>query len=215
MVNKFLDELESVLKNELPGKKAQMLMAPSLRIPGISNISKKRARDCGVLILLYKYNNDINTVFILRTSKGPHSGEISLPGGKKEKDDISIQHTALRECREEIGSPGDEIRMLGRLSQLYVPFSNFIINPYIAYINYKPEFIPNPREVEDIIEVSLKDLFSKENQSSKTLRLAFFKINAPYFDVKGQHIWGATAMILSELQEILKKAPSFRKLNEQ
>ena len=202
-IDTFLSELEKELKNSLPGKDAQKLMAPSFRIPGISHFKRKNFKESSVIILLYPVNGDLNTVFILRSPNGPHRGEISLPGGKAEDIDISAAQTAMRECNEEIGVEKD-IKIIGRLTGLYVPFSNYMIYPFIGYVNYKPSFIPNIDEVEEIIEVRLKDLFAEENRMSKYIRLAFFKIRAPYYNIRGKHVWGATAMIISEFDEICR-----------
>lgn len=212
MIDDFLKELKTALKNELPGNDAQRKMAPSLRIPAMSVIAKRKARESSVMILLYKNKQTLNTVFILRASNGPHAGEISLPGGKAESSDTSSEHTAIRECQEEIGAPGDKIGILGRLTDLYVPFSNFLIHPIVGYLDSRPEFTPNIGEVRKIIEVSLGDLFALENRLSKRIRLAFFKIHAPYYKLNNEHVWGATAMIMSEFNELVTKLPSFEKL---
>jgi len=209
-IAKFISELETELKNPLPGKDAQRLMAPSLRLPGISAFKSKTFKSSSVLILLYPDKSRLNTVFILRTLSGPHSGEISLPGGKTEKNDSSAEYTALRECQEEIGVKIQDVRIIGKLTELYVPFSNYMINPFVGYIDYTPTFIPNKSEVDEIIQVSLIDLFSKSNRLSKPLRLAFIKVNAPYYNIKEKHVWGATAMIISELNEVYKTLSKFK-----
>jgi 8-oxo-dGTP pyrophosphatase MutT (NUDIX family) len=211
-VDIFLLDLEKELKNSLPGMDAQKLMAPSFRIPGISYFKRKNFKKSSVLILLYPVNEVLHTVFILRALTGLHSGEISLPGGKAESIDISPEHTAIRECNEEIGVKTEHIKIIGSLTGLYVHFSNYMIYPFVGYVNYKPSFVPNKNEVEEIIEVGFNELFAEKNRMSKKLKLAFFKIHAPYYDIRGQHIWGATAMIMSELNEIVKSLDTFNKL---
>jgi len=212
MIDDFLEELKTALRKELPGKDAQKKMAPSLRIPGLSVIGKKKAQESSVMILLYKNEHSLYTVFILRASKGPHAGEISLPGGKADRKDISYEHTAIRECQEEIAAPVEKIEIIGKLTDLYVPFSNFIIHPIVGYLDFRPEFIPNIGEVEKIIEVSLGNLFSLENRLSKNIRLAFFRIRAPYYKINKYHVWGATAMIMSEFNELVLGLPTFKKI---
>ena len=153
--------------------------------------------------------SSIYTVLILRTSDhGVHSGQVSFPGGKKEESDRSLEDTALRETEEEIGIKKNDVKVIGHLSELYIPTSGFLVQPFVGYLNKKPLFHPDKNEVQKLIEVPLflimDDGIVKETTilKSKT-RNQKSEIRIPYFDIHGEVVWGATAMILSELKEIL------------
>ena len=135
---------------------------------------------------------------------GVHGGQISLPGGKKEEKDRSFAATAIREAEEEIGVKSNEITVLGQLSELYVMASNFKVIPVVGYTESQPMFIPNPYEVEAIIEASIDELMNPEIIKSTTLNVRGFELETPYFDFSGNVVWGATAMILSEFKALLK-----------
>jgi 8-oxo-dGTP pyrophosphatase MutT (NUDIX family) len=195
----------------LPGTEAQFKMASSLRFPAdFINQQKPKARKGSVLILLYPVDDIIHTVLTLRTSyKGVHSGQVSFPGGKKEEKDENLVHTALRETWEEIGVPDYDIEIIGGLSEIYIPASNFIVSPFVGLMNERPEFEPNPREVEKIIETDLFVLVDDTLRKQTQIKISeSLTIDAPYFDIGGHIVWGATAMILSELSEIIR--PHFR-----
>jgi len=195
----------------LPGTEAQFKMASSLRFPpDFINQQKPKARKGSVLILLYPVDDIIHTVLTLRTSyKGVHSGQISFPGGKKDEKDENLVHTALRETWEEIGVPDYDIEIIGGLTEIYIPASNFIVSPFVGLMNERPEFEPNPREVEKIIETDLFVLVDDTLRKQTQIKISeSLTIDAPYFDIGGHIVWGATAMILSELSEIIR--PHFR-----
>lgn len=203
----FVKDLDKLLKNiSLPGIKAQSIMAPEFRIPkefikNTHNNPKKSA----VLILLYEDKKEIKTVLIKRPKyDGVHSGQISLPGGQFDEIDDSLVQTAIREAYEEIGIEIPRIRIIGNLSNLYIPPSNFEVLPVVAYYEGHPEFKPNKQEVDEIIEVYISTLLDNETKQSKELSVRGFTIQTPYFNIHENVVWGATAMILSEFIEILK-----------
>lgn len=151
--------------------------------------------------------NNINTVLIERNIyKGVHSGQISLPGGKYEKSDINLIATALREAEEEIGINSTKVEVLGKLTPLYVPVSNFQIMPIVGFVSSEPNFKPDPIEVNALIEVKLSDLFDPAKSKVENLFRDNYNIVSPYFEVGKHHVWGATAMILSEFREVLYQA---------
>jgi 8-oxo-dGTP pyrophosphatase MutT (NUDIX family) len=139
-----------------------------------------------------------------RVYQGAHSGQISLPGGKYEESDTSLEHTALRECREEIGLEG--INLLGKLTELIIPVSNFRVQPFAGYYPHiNPPIIQQEREVESLVKLMVHELLDDSIVTVGSVELPDrSKIKAPYFEVGGHKVWGATAMILSELKEVLR-----------
>ena len=128
---------------------------------------------------------------------------MSFPGGKKEDTDKDFRAAALREAYEEIGVKPEEITVLGEISPLFVFVSNYMVYPTVAVCNFKPNFVPAPREVARILEVPLLHLQNIDNKKVTDLEIRNNTVIAPYFDVEGHIVWGATAMILSELLEVL------------
>jgi 8-oxo-dGTP pyrophosphatase MutT (NUDIX family) len=139
-----------------------------------------------------------------------HPGQISFPGGKVEKEDLSAEMTALREAREEVGIDSESIEILGKLSDLYVEVSKFSIQPFLAWADKKPEFLLSKGEVEELILFPLSEFVANENISETELDTITGPLRVKYYPFDGKIIWGATAMILSELIEILKKQKSLQ-----
>lgn len=187
------------MKCELPGEQAQNLMAPTFR-GQIS--SREDPVQAAVLALLYPGDNQIKLVFIKRNEyNGPHSAQISFAGGARETGDASLKDTALREAREELGIKG-EIEVLGSLSPLHIPVSNFMVYPFVGWMKETPVFHPDPTEVQYVLEASLDALLDISNRDSETIFHHGMNIEAPYFKVGKEKIWGATAMMLSELLQL-------------
>jgi 8-oxo-dGTP pyrophosphatase MutT (NUDIX family) len=209
MYEHFVNQLKNRLKAPLPGEERQFLMAPVSRvrikdIPYESYNPKKSA----VLILLFPLNNVLKTVLIQRPDyEGIHSGQIAFPGGKYEETDLELSNTALRETFEEIGVKQDEIKILGSLTDLYINPSNFLVTPFVGYMDKIPSFIPNEREVKKIIVVDLDTLNDISIQGVKTIQHSNgIKIKTPYYEVEGLTVWGATAMIISELNAVVTES---------
>ncbi len=203
-----MGKLESELKKPLPGLKAQLKMSPNItRIQEKYIAPRSDARQSGVLILLYKdeYQN-VRFPLIKRASyDGAHSGQIGLPGGKMEQGE-SFQQTALREAQEEIGIESKDVKVLGELTRFYVWVSNYIVQPIVGYLDYIPRFIPDLHEVDNVISASLGDFLDDQKIMRKEIRTSQgYVIDAPYYSVEGEVVWGATAMMLSEFREVLKK----------
>lgn len=204
MHDHFINQLKELLEGELPGKKAQNKMSPNVRFTGKIIPNRDEIRESSVLILLYMKDNQLHIPFTQRPKyNGAHSGQISLPGGKVEPQDKNLLETALRETHEEIGVTSENLQILGSLTPTYIPNSNFNVTPYIAYTKELPTFIPDSYEVEKIIEAPLNDLISPEALDIFIRTINGHNIKAPYFNINNHQIWGATAMIISELKEII------------
>ena len=207
MINIFIQNLSNRLKESLPGEHAQLLMGSGIRMKELRFMpANEQSKKSGVMILLYPKHKTIYSALILRPEyNGAHSGQVALPGGKFEEYDKDFIDTALRETSEEIGINSSTVIVLGQLTKLYIPPSNYIVYPTIGYLTVKPSFIPDKNEVTEIIEYPVSILLKEEIVKTK-----LFKVNedisftAPYFDINGHVVWGATAMILSEFKEILK-----------
>lgn len=156
------------------------------------------------MVLLYPHNGDIYLPLMKRpTYEGAHSGQVSFPGGKFEQDDLDITTTALRETEEEIGVNPEQIEVIGSLSEMFIIASNFKVFPTVGYLPQRPAFVPDAVEVEAVLEVSISHLQDLSKRGVEPMTFGNYTIQSPYFDVEGHVVWGATAMMLSELLYIL------------
>jgi 8-oxo-dGTP pyrophosphatase MutT (NUDIX family) len=200
----WMEELEKELTKSLPGTKAQTRMASSLRRP---MVDAQPARNGSVLILIYPRDGNLHTVFIKRTEyEGVHSGQVSFPGGMSETGDASPADTALREAVEETGISYTEVKIIGKLTSLHIPVSNVNVFPFVAVTDNRPSFVPNPVEVQYLIEARIEDLANPLNLKTKIMDIMGNEVEVPYYDIHENHIWGATAMILSEFMEVVEKS---------
>lgn len=206
----FLEKLRVALADELPGKAAHVKMASRLRLNELKfSYDTSGATHSSVLILLYPKQGEVFTVFILRqTYDGVHSGQVSFPGGRAEEGDTTLIETALREASEEVNIEPEKVEILGTLSEMYIPPSNFLVLPVVGYTPEPPAFVPEIAEVAEIIESDINFLFDPARHKETLLTVRGIEIEAPYYDVKGKIIWGATAMILSELGDVIKSITS-------
>lgn len=206
-IDSVLDRLSHCLKEDLPGLKAQKRMAPFARISADYTPNPYGAKRSSVIILLMPGSTDIDVAFIRRIRNGSvHGGQLAFPGGKEEVYDKSPTDTALRECNEEIGVLANDIRVLGHLTNLYIPVSNFSVHPVVGYVDYKPQYIPNPDEVEEVHEIGLSQICNPDNRLTKTMNVKGVGMDVPVFQIGQLDIWGATAMILSEFVAVLECA---------
>jgi 8-oxo-dGTP pyrophosphatase MutT (NUDIX family) len=204
-----IQKLGNSLNTVLPGRIGQEMMSPlPIDERRFTRNDSGKFRKSAVLILFYPVNGECWIPFIKRPKYlGVHSGQISLPGGKWEPDDLSLKATALREAEEEIGIDASQVEILGSLSDLYVPPSNFMISPYVGYTFDQPHFNPDPLEVEKIITCSFDTLIDGKNQKSRELKTETgLTLTSPYFDIDREIVWGATAMILGELMYLWKNS---------
>lgn len=204
-MNDFIYRISDRLQQPLPGQEAQFRMAHLARRNAIA--PPPDARQAAVLALFFPKKANWHLVFIERDNSNPndrHGGQISFPGGKYEENDQTLQNTALREAHEEVGVDARQVEVLGELTKLYIPVSNFQVNPYVGFADYEPIFNPQIEEVKSILEVPFDVLQNPDTRKTTDLQIAknLTLHDVPYFDVSNKIIWGATAMILSELLEI-------------
>lgn len=201
----FADSLSDRLKKPLPGRRAQEIMAPKpINDRRFLEDPENPARPGGVMVLLYPDNNDIYLPLTKRpVYTGAHSGQVSLPGGKVEQVDRNITQTALRETYEEIGVAQHAVQVIGQLSELFIIASNFKVYPTVGVLTAPPELTPDAREVSKVLTPSLSELRDLDRRSTKTMHFPPYTIESPYFDVGGEVVWGATAMIISELLHVI------------
>ncbi|MFT4734693.1 MAG: 8-oxo-dGTP pyrophosphatase MutT (NUDIX family) [Roseivirga sp.] len=190
----------------LPGRDAQALMAPRpIEESRFKENPKYPAKPSGVMILLYPKNGELYLPLMKRPSyDGAHSGQVSFPGGKVEETDKDLIETALRETEEEIGVDRNEISVIGQLTDLYIIASNFKVSPSLGLLSYTPAFKPDSYEVESVLEVPIKQLWDTARQGVQEMKFGKHIIQSPFFEIEGHLVWGATAMMLSELMEIIK-----------
>jgi 8-oxo-dGTP pyrophosphatase MutT (NUDIX family) len=203
--NIFIEKLKTRLNEPLPGSMAHDIMASESRLKLKMPSPNERTRESAVLILFYPSKNQIFIPLILRPQyDGVHGGQIAFPGGRAEKEDENLIRTALREAQEEIGVRVSDVKVLGELTKLYIPPSNFYVQPVMGYMTHKPDFYPDPREVDKVIEISLNEIKSPTIIGRKTLIVRGVEIDTPFYDIKETTVWGATAMMISELLTLIE-----------
>ena len=204
---RFLEILANLDRKALPGIDSHHKMIPKVRmIPSEEEIRRSNLSKAAVLALFYPDTaKQTRFLLTLRASyRGAHSAQISFPGGKYDESDHDLLRTALRETCEETGLKPERIVIKRSLSETYIPPSNFLVRPYLGYTNYMPDFIPN-HEVKEIIEVRVSDLLSEKSVGSKNLSTSYMKdIDVPCFLLNDHVVWGATAMMLSEIKDLIK-----------
>ncbi len=213
-----IDQIRQALTRPLPGKAGQIKMAPEQRLDRLNRWERPdNYREAAVLLLFYPsippgsngssaHPSELELYFVLIRRPdypGVHGGQISLPGGRREGGE-SLPATALREAQEEIGLAPETVEIVGQLSPLYTPPSNFYIFPFVAFGPGRPKFQPNPTEVAEIIETPLSLLLNPATHKEEIWRFQNYgDCRVPFFDVYGHQVWGATAMILSEFLNLL------------
>ncbi|MBC7525121.1 MAG: CoA pyrophosphatase [Flavobacterium sp.] len=204
----FLNTINSIKKCDLPAMESHEKMAPLERIRLIKEAKNtfKEARKAAVMMLFYPKNKVTYLVLIVRNSyPGVHSSQIAFPGGKTELFDISYEATALRETFEEIGIHESQIEIIRSFTDIYIPPSNFIVYPFLGVANSELEFKIQEDEVASIIEMPLSSLLDDSILVVKNIDTSYAKsIDVPAFQIENHIVWGATAMMLSELKDTLK-----------
>ena len=201
-----IEWLRGRLQYPLPGRPAQEKMIGHV-FPA-PPVAPAGARLSAVLCLLFPGENGLSVVLMKRREDHTaHSGQISFPGGKKEESDQDLMHTALRETEEELGIPASAVEVLGALTPLYIPVSNFHVFPYLGFMPAPPGITANKREVAYTLEIALADLFDARRKERRNVLSPAIKKIVPsvhaYVPDPTTIIWGATAMMLSELETLL------------
>ncbi len=194
----------------MPGSTSHYKMEPEERkkwreTNPLKGLRPKRA---GVMALFYpSIQNTTQLLLILRkTYQGVHSNQIGFPGGKVEKSDKDLLHTALRETSEEVGVPENSVTVLKQLTEVYIPPSNFLVQPFVGLYETPRPFIIQEEEVEALVEVRLDDFLNEQNEIAQRLTTSYANnILVPAFKLNGYTVWGATAMMLNEIKDLLSK----------
>ncbi|OIP81190.1 MAG: hypothetical protein AUK44_10520 [Porphyromonadaceae bacterium CG2_30_38_12] len=208
---KFTKEIiAQKLAEKLPGKISHQRMASVSRSVELQQAAEAEAyaKKSAVMLLLFQENDEWKVIFIRRSFYvGIHAGQIAFPGGRYEDFDLDLAHTALREINEEIGIAADKIEILGRLTDMFVPASNFVITIFVGYLSQKPNYKLDEREVADVFEISLANFFDDAIIHEKDFLVpsAQTAVRAPYYQVGGIELWGASAMVMTEFLDILKR----------
>ncbi len=206
----FLKYVPKIKQEKLLSDEAHLKMVPVERILEVEkiNIPSNNPRKAAVMMLIYPKNDKSHLALIVRnTYPGVHSAQIGFPGGKVEIEDESLTHTALRETHEEIGIHPDKIEVIKTFTAVFIPPSNFIVAPFLGISHAELEFIEQEEEVAGIIEFPLLDFMNDKTIVNKIMDTSYGNnIEVPTFKINEHYVWGATAMMMSELKEVLKSS---------
>lgn len=196
----LIETLKQRLADDLPGPSRHLAMAPSHR--GIIDPDTARERfhlEGAVLVLLYPSAGGASVVYTIRRADlRNHGGQVSFPGGRREEGE-SLEETAIREAGEEVGIDREAVELIAELTPLYIPPSRYIVHPFVGAARSRPDFTRGEDEVDRILEVPLRKLLDPESRSVERWNIRGQESDVPFFDVADVRIWGATAMITSEL----------------
>ncbi|UZO80337.1 CoA pyrophosphatase [Aquimarina sp. ERC-38] len=204
----FKQYLPKIEKMSLPGVKAHASLVSTDRKKELELINPvlRNPRKAGVLLLVFPKNHRAHIVLIQRpVYKGVHSAQIALPGGKVEKEDSSLEQTALRETWEEVGVPPEQIALVREMTKVYIPPSNFWVYPFLGYADRQPQFKRQEEEVAAVLEIPIDSLLDESNLTThRTGKADIRDVEVPSFNLGGHMVWGATAMMLNEFKVFLK-----------
>ena len=208
LFNDFIKHLPKIEKETLLSTDAHAKMAPLERISYLKeeNYIDKNPRKAAVLMLFYPKNEVTHLALIVRNSyPGVHSSQIGFPGGKVEESDVDLMETALRETHEEVGIHPEKIRIIKPFSEIYIPPSNFLVAPFMGVSHEELTFVPDLDEVKRVLEFSIVDFLDDNTITNVKMSTSYATdIEVPAFIVDKYVVWGATAMMMSELKETIK-----------
>ena len=207
-LDNFQKIIPNIEKSNLPGVDSHFKLAPLMRVKlgKKLNLDNLNPKNSAVAALLYPdEHNQLIMVFMLRkTYKGIHSNQIGFPGGKVEESDGTLLTTALRETFEEVGIPASAIQIIKTLTQVYIPPSNFLVQPFLGILQEKPNFVLEEKEVERLIEIPLYQILDDTYLNTKKITNSYTNdVEVPAFQFDEDVIWGATAMMLSEIKDLI------------
>jgi 8-oxo-dGTP pyrophosphatase MutT (NUDIX family) len=209
----FVKHLPKIEKESLLSRDAHIKMAPLERISYSDETQylDKNPKKAAVLMLFYPKNERTHLALIVRNSyPGVHSSQIGFPGGKVELSDANLTETALRETHEEVGIAPHQIQVVKTFSEIYIPPSNYLVAPFMGIAYEELTFIPDPNEVKKVLELSIADFLDEQILTKVTMSTSYATdIEVPAFQVDKYIVWGATAMMMSELKEVIKKAIAY------
>lgn len=201
------DLLAKIQQATLRGEAAHQIYSPPYRpLFSYDEILERNPKFAAVNILLYLKDNEWFIPLIVRSKneRDRHSGQISLPGGKKENSDADYAATAKRETAEEVGVDEHYIRIIRQLSPIYIPPSNFYVNAFVSYTKKNPVFFLQESEAVELIEFPVTALLALDEKPEMRILPTSRGVSVPVIDFNGYIIWGATSMILSEFSQLLK-----------
>ncbi len=182
-------------------------LAPRPRSGWQAGVIPPGSRVAAALVLLYPIRRQVHLVLTRRAGTlDQHAGQVSLPGGAVDGDE-TVEAAALREAQEEIGLETTDLRIIGQLSALYIPVSNYALHPVVAVLDRRPALVPATAEVAHILEIPLDELRDPKRLRQGRRWRGDDAITVPYFELQGERVWGATAMVLGELLHLIRSNP--------
>ena len=204
-INKIAEQIKERLKKPLPGNEAHLTTRIKTKSEVTFPNTQETARPAAVLILLFPFEDEIQFFLTKRTEDVEHhKGQISLPGGIRENDE-SLNETALRETKEEVGIDSTKIIISGSLTPFFIPVTGYIVHPFIGWCKEKPSTKIHDVEVNQLFSVSITELMDEKILQTEQWNIRGYDAIVPYYNFGKCKVWGATAAILSEFKLIMKE----------